>query len=688
MKTRRTFRTLGTVLLLAHGVFLPTFSSRAAEEVFVSPFNDATSLTGWRFDYGGVTNLFEFDASQDSSNNAASGSLKVTFGFDAAALSASGNNKGAITIDLGTPIDASTFLTMEMDIKIETGSAADGSGNSGFFQMVIRNGGSYQFNSQFGATLSTNAGWRHISVTPTGSRDEIRAITLELFGGTALTGPVTFHIDNIKFTKPIVATDVVVDRFDDGFLAAFWRFDYGGVTSFLAWDPAQDAAGNPASGSLRTVLGFNAAALDPSGQNKGAITLDLPSPLGGAAYLTMEMDVKVQPGSAADASGNSGFFQMVIRNTAAYNFVSQGGVNVSSNGGWRHLVANLTGAHDAIYAITLELYGGAALTGPVTFFIDNLKFTAPGGGPPPPTMLVERPTRGLNVTPTSGQFQRQNIATVGNGFGWIGRPDPVSYSLTIGKYPDASHAGFQTHFFLVPGSPGADSAPDYTQPHIIFLDIQRQASGGAFAAFRYKVNEPSGNNFLYGAGTLGGLGSAVAEGTWLLTLSQNTNATVTAPDATSASFVLPSAAAALFTGPITVFIGDQPNSGGNVGQTAIFNSFRITTGGQTLLEDNFLTADVLNSALWQVAAGDPAGVQVVAANALFWLGWTLPDTGFSLQTSGNLADPNSWLDPGWTVPLSGAARRILVHAFTESPQPGKTYAPSPSDAFFRLGKPQ
>ena len=687
MKTHRTLQIFGAALLAVVNLHLGTVSSRGAEEIFISQFNDAGGLAGWRFDYGGVTNLFEFDASQDSSNNPASGSLKVTFGFDAASLSGSGNNKGALTIDLGTPIDASTFVTMEMDIKIETGSAADGAGNSGFFQMVIRNTGSYQFNSQFGGNVSSNAGWRHISVAPTGSREDIRAITLEIFGGTALTGPVTFHVDNIKFTKPIVTTDVVVDRFDDGLLAAFWRFDYGGVTSLLQFDPTQDAAGNPASGSLKTTLGFNAD-FDTNGNNKGAITLDLPSPLAGAAYLTMEMDVKVEPGSAADGSGNSGFFQMVIRNTITYEFISQGGVNVSSNGGWRHVVANLTGAHDDIYAITLELYGGAALTGPVTFYIDNLKFTAPGGGPPPPTLFVERPLRGLNLTPTSGQFQRQNIATVANNFGWIGRPDPITYSLAIGKYPDASHAGFQTHIFLVPGNPGTDSAPDYSQPHIVFLDIQRQASGGAFASLHYKVNEPAGNNFLYGQGTLGGVGSAIAEGTWTLTLSQDTNVTVTAPDSTSGTFVIPPADAALFAGAITVYIGDQPNSGGNVGQTAIFNSFRITSGGQTLLEDNFLTADILNSTLWRVAAGDAAGVQLVAPDAIFWLGWSLPDSGFSLQASGNLADPNSWLDPGLTVPVAGAARRVLIHAFTETPVAGKVYAPSASHAFFRLSKPQ
>src|SRR6059036_3271199 len=113
--------------------------------------------------------------------------MKVTLGFDAATLNPSGNNKGAVTLDLPASIDASSYSSMEMDLKIAPGSAADGSGNSGFFQMVIRNTGSYDFNSQFGSGVSTNAGWRHISTPTSGARANIRAITLELYGGAGLT---------------------------------------------------------------------------------------------------------------------------------------------------------------------------------------------------------------------------------------------------------------------------------------------------------------------------------------------------------------------------------------------------------------------------------------------------------------------------------------------------------------------
>jgi len=410
--------------------------------------------------------------------------------------------------------------------------------------------------------------------------------------------------------------------------------------------------------------------------------------LNGSGFLSMEMDIKVATGSAADASGNSGYFQMVIRNGPFQDFFSQFGDNVSTNSGWRHIsVAPLTGEFNDIRAITLELYGGAALTGPVTFYVDNLKFTGVAGPLPGPTMGLERPIRGLNLIPTSGQYQRQNIATVLNsGFTWIGSVDPVTYALTIQRYPDASRSAMQTHIFLVPGVAGTDSAVDYSQPHIIFLDIQSQADGTAVAAFRYKINEPQGNGFLYGAGTLGTVTSPSPLGTWSMTFGQDTNVTVTTPGGNIGSFVLPPAAAALFADPLTVYLGAQANAGGNVGQTVVLSQFKISTEDATPMHANFLVGEVLDLATWQVVAGDAAGVRLVGSTAAFWLNWTTPDSGYRLQNTANVGDPNSWTDTGLIVGQMGSLKRILIHFPSANPDPGNTYVPDPNYSFFRMIK--
>src|ERR1051325_347699 len=574
-----------------------------ADDVPIRQFDDASGLTGWRFDYGGVTHTMVFEPSQDADNNLASGSMKVTFGFDAAALNPSGNNKGAITIDLPTPLDGSEYLTLEMDLKIETGSAADGAGNSGYFQMVIRNTGNYNFNSQFGANVTTNSGWRHISVVPNGARDNIRAITLELYGGAGLTGPVTLYVDNVKFTKPGPTSDIFVSRFDSASSQTGWRFDYGGVTNLIVFDASQDASNNPASGSLKTTFGFNASL---AGNNVGALTYDLPSPISAVDYLLIEMDVKVAPGSAADGAGDSGSLQVVLRTTSFYDVDSQLTTSLRASNGWPQLRSSpLTGQIDDIHAITLELAGNVGLTGPVTFYIDNLKFTKTAAPTPGPTLGIERPVRGLNLIPAAGQYERQSISTVNSsGLGWFNASQPVTYAVTIRKYPDASHNGFQTHLFLVSSASGTDSAPDYNQPNVVFLDIQNRADGTAAAAFRYRVNEPAGNSFLYGAGTLGTFNSPSPVGTWSLTFTQNTNATVTAPAGATATFTLPSAAAALFADPLTVYVGAQANTAANIGQKAVLSRVTLTRGATAVIDDDFSTDQALN-ALWQVAAGTP-----------------------------------------------------------------------------------
>jgi hypothetical protein len=174
---------------------------------------------------------------------------------------------------------------------------------------------------------------------------------------------------------PASAADVVINAFDTASEVGQWRFDFGGATHTAVFDPSQDGGGNPASGSMQITLGFNTAL---GGENKAAYTRDLFPGLNGTTFSGMSMDVRVDPGSAVDAFGNNGYFQLVIRNTGNYDYNTQFGDNARSADGWRHIsVAPLNGAVNDIRGITWQLYGGPAqnLPGPVTLWIDNVAFT-------------------------------------------------------------------------------------------------------------------------------------------------------------------------------------------------------------------------------------------------------------------------------------------------------------------------
>lgn len=178
------------------------FAAEARADLVVNQFNDASEVSQWRFDFGGVTQSATFDPTMDANGNANSGSVKITLGFSSTLAD---NNKGAFTHDFAMPLNGANFTGLQMDVKIDPSSAMDAFGNNGFFTVALRNGAGYTWSPQFNDNVSSADGWRHISVSPLSDPvDDIRAITLQLYGGPQqnIDGNVTLWVDNISFTTP------------------------------------------------------------------------------------------------------------------------------------------------------------------------------------------------------------------------------------------------------------------------------------------------------------------------------------------------------------------------------------------------------------------------------------------------------------------------------------------------------
>jgi len=139
---------------------------------------------------------------------------------------------------------------------------------------------------------------------------------------------------------------------------------------------------------------------------------------------------------------------------------------------------------------------------------------------------------------------------------------------------------------------------------------------------------------------------------------------------------LPPEDAAQFTGPVTVYWGAVPGQPGNIGQTAILNGARIVQGATTVLSDDFSTAP-LDSTKWVVKAASAAGVTLITPNEPYFVYWTTPASGFTLQTNANLTVTNGWADPALIDQLVGLKRRVLVPS---------SALPAPGQGFFRLVK--
>jgi len=246
--------------------------------------------------------------------------------------------------------------------------------------------------------------------------------------------------------------------------------------------------------------------------------------------------------------------------------------------------------------------------------------------------------------------------------------------------------------FLVPGTPGTESTPDWNEPTCVLFEVKATANGGGIATFHYKTNAPGSN----GPGTLDGtttmyfnasptngpvgqLGSVTGAsilGTWTVTFNQDTNITLTAPDNMTASFVMPPEDAAQFAGDVTAYFGAMPGQTANIGQTVILGGVKIEWGAITVLDEPF-TAAPLDPGLWTVSAASAAGVAVVTPADPYWVSWTTPASGFTLQTNATL-NATGWGDPGLIDALVGTRRRVLIPS---------TALAAAGGGFFRLVKP-
>jgi hypothetical protein len=449
-----------------------------------------------------------------------------------------------------------------------------------------------------------------------------------------------------------LASDINVNNFDDASENANWAKWWGSAaTSDIAVDFTQDASNSPSSGALKLVANFDAAAfpgdnqfaysggLQPGSSSFTARVIDA------SAYDKLTFDLLWDTTNSPSSGGNFGGLDIGLA-TAGSGQVWLTNVTITADPGWHHLVIpidpTLPGLTN-VGGIVLKMWN-ADITGTATFWVDNVNLVASSVVAPPPTLDISRAiTPGLNLYASNpnDQYQRQNIRLINNsGTSWVNAADPVSYSVAIANYP--TQANFQTHIMLVPGTPGNESAPDWNEPNVIFFDIHNNGDGSGYAAFRYKTNAPNGNAMYYdGTGNPGTVGSSTMRGTWTVSFNQNTNVTLTAPDGTTTSFVIPDEAAALFAEPLNLYVGVQPNTLSNIGQGAVINQVAITNGSYAVVSDNF--SQGLDSSVWQKVAADQNGIVPVPNDAVCWVNWTLPDSGFNLQSTPSLnGDP--WTD--------------------------------------------
>lgn len=466
-------------------------------------------------------------------------------------------------------------------------------------------------------------------------------------------------------------TSDYTNTFNDITSVKSWIYWYGlGYNNTaMTWDGTMDAATNSSSGSLMVSMPF-AATGDQAvwfGTFHNQYGYDGTTVYDGTKFTNITFDIHVDPASPLSANGDYGSLQLGLVQQGWKNGGTFYGSGVTIPGAasnrWVRLsqtIDQTSAGLDAVAGVDFKYtsYSGYPKA-PMTFWIDNLDVhLAPIKASPPTIAAPTKPIRGLNLLSSGSngdQYQRTNLKLINNtGTSWLGATAPVSYSFTITNFPDpVKYSGYQAHIFLVTGTsiPNYETAPDYAETNLIFLQVQENADGTGVAYLRYKVNEFQSNSNLFGppyvgpasAGTPVRLSAPSVLGTWTLSFNQETNVTLAGPGGAVTNFILGSEIVTNFADPLNVIFGGQPNSPANFGQAVVLAAASVH-GNVTPVSDNFLADASLDTTTWSVLSGDPNMVQLILPDpGALWVKWSLPDSGFGLEFTHKVTDTNSWV---------------------------------------------
>jgi hypothetical protein len=433
--------------------------------------------------------------------------------------------------------------------------------------------------------------------------------------------------------------------------------------------------GEGGAGSQALEITFN-----PNQPNINLQTTTVPYPLSGNTNLflanyTLSFDMKVS--GAINMSPATGLQLSLFPNQAGANGYGVFGPNLLlpntdtnvfiAGTGYQHYaislgsfknsgVTNITtttnfsfGFGDVAYPANL---GGV----PITIDIDKLQITMTTNPPPPPrpTIGVLPAKRGLRVFQQASDavYTQEGMATADFNQSWVGLATPstpVRYAITFQDFDTVANYTINVQFV-----PNAGTGPYavYNADNDFLWTIRSGGGASGFTtAVAFKTNSPANVNGFETNIVVAPMAttSTNGRGTWTLTFTTDTNGTVTAPDGTSASFVLDPNMTAQFADPLTIFFGTSAGATGGFGQFTDISRIAVTNVGGLNENDDFTSETNLDPTVWDPSFSRDAGsVILVSSTPSYWVNWTIPDDGFGLETKACLnSGTNVWFSPDY-----------------------------------------
>jgi hypothetical protein len=472
-----------------------------------------------------------------------------------------------------------------------------------------------------------------------------------------------------------------------------WQNMWGGAFVGISFDTANPPPSGDTAGSIYIQANYPGSDADnfcigESSTWWGGTTFD------GSQYAAIEMDLKYDTTSTITPASNAhleiGFDAGYSMRTVTNMSFDKASAPVA-DGNWHHLSipisASMAGI-GAVHSVGFYQWNPGPTAGTMNFWVANVKVVARVVPVAPPTTYLAKAKPGLRqFADAAPNWDRSDVRTDTSGaalVSWVGKAKPVVYSFTIADF--SAKAGFNCNLNLSPGDPATQTYadPDWSMPHALLLSISASGSGSQNVSFGYKTNQPIGNSMFNAAGLLTNFtynGSAV--GTWSLTFTSDTDATITAPDKSTYSATIPAANAALFADPACFYLFSGPAVAANYGESVTFSSLSLTGVGTPIQQD--FTTGILNPLLVLQSQGynnpwntnPPNQFLLTTGNASYWHYWDLPDSGFAPILRTNLT-AGVWQDETYSsLFVNGSQRWALVPPAS---------LPSGPNAFFALVK--
>jgi hypothetical protein len=499
----------------------------------------------------------------------------------------------------------------------------------------------------------------------------------------------------------LAVPDRDLGTFDSDISGTGWLWGIGWGNSTREWDGSQDNTGN-GGGSLHVMGSFDRATSDTPLMLYG-ISDGNPwwhptaPPYDMSVYKSLDFDIKwdADPANMSLADFNSppgGGVQGLQINACPDGATS--GVNLATTNipsaavtGWTHISIpinpTLSGL-GAVYGVWFDKW--LPTTNPPAsfgFWLDNVVLKGSDAPPPPPTILpLAKPVPGVAfIAASTGQYDRQEIRTSGSNYTWIGASAPVSYAVDVAKIGENNPSGFTFFEHFVPGI--ADPTrpdSDWHEANVLMLTIGNNADGSAWASLRYKTNAPESNGNMWDTGALpNGVGNPTPAGTWTVTFNPDSTVVISAPEGGTATNTIPPEVVDIFkaTPNMQVNFGGTPGELSRLGQMAVITGLRITGApGEPNLSSDFVNQPLDTNAWMIVATSAKYGVQQISKDAAYWMKWTLPANGFSLETKATL-DSGAWTGSTVTGYEAGGVHTVLLN---------RSDMPGVNSGFFRLIK--